>query len=143
MRDLQLAGGDLVTGTGGFTTVTGTDYLRQRIALALGEPYGDDPYNPAWGSMLPSYIGGPQDSGTDALVSSEVSRVLQLVMDAQQNQIAGWALTGSRSQYAAADVIASVESVSATSTWDTVSVTLTLTTQAGTQLTLTRTVTGT
>jgi phage baseplate assembly protein W len=142
IKDLQLAGGDLLASGRGFALVTGADYLRQRVATALGEPYGSDPYHPEWGSALAGYLGAPQDDGTPALVSSEVSRVLAQLMAAQQLMITGAAMTGTRSQLAAADVIAAVDSVDAAEGFrpDLIQVTVALTTQGGQQLQVTRTV---
>lgn len=143
MKDLQLSGGDLVIGSRGYQTVSGGAYLRQRIALALGEPYGDDPYHPQWGSTLPAMIGSPIRGGTETLITSEAARVLQQLMDAQQQQIIGWTLGGTRAQLTAADVIASVDSVSAAQSPDpgTVQLSVVLTTQAGAQIQVARTVT--
>lgn len=144
MRDLQLRNGDLLMGACGFATVDGSDYLTQRIATALQEPYGDDPYNPQWGSVLQSYIGQPIAADTSGLVSSEVARVLQQLQAAQAAQITNAAMTGTRSQYSAANILASVDSIDAAvapGAPDIVQVAITLTTQAQTQMTITRTVT--
>jgi hypothetical protein len=143
MRDLQLAGGDLVLSGGDFGTVNGAAYIRQRIATALAEPYGDDPFQPTWGSTLNSYLGAPITAGTSALVASEVSRVLSQLIAAQQRMIISWSLTGTRAQLAAADTIASVQSVNATVDADpeTIDVAIVLTTQAGQSIGITRTVT--
>ena len=130
-------------GSLGFAAVDGASYIRQRIATALGEPYGDDEYHPLWGSTLESFIGTPITSGTSALVSSEVSRVLQHLISAQQAQVTASALAGTRSVLSAADVIATVDSVSAAVGADPeiIQVVIALTTQAGAALTVTRTVT--
>ena len=143
IKDLQLVGGDLFPAGRGFATVTGTDYLRQRVATALAEPYGFDPYHPDWGSALLSYLGMPIDaSSTPALISSEVSRVLAQLVAAQQQQITAAALAGTRSRLGTDDVIGSVDSVSAQVSQrpDTVRVSVTLTTQGGQQVAVTRTV---
>lgn len=142
IKDLQLTGGDLTASGRGFATVTGADYVRQRVATALSEPYGSDPYHPDWGSALGSYLGAPQESGTSALITSEVSRVLAQLIAAQQLMIKSSAMTGTRSQLAAADVIATVDSVTASSATrpDAIAVAISLTTQGGQQLSLTRTV---
>jgi len=143
MKDLQLTGGDLLPAGRGFATVTGTEYLRQRVATALAEPYGFDPYHPEWGSALLSYLGVPIDAdSTPALVSSEVSRVLAQLVAAQQQQIIAAGLAGTRSQLGSDDVIGSVDSVSAAVTTrpDTVQVSVALTTQGGQQVAVTRTV---
>lgn len=144
IKDLALIGGDLLASGRGFGTVTGREYVRQRVATALAEPYGSDPYHPDWGSALHRCLGVPQDAGTPAMISSEVSRVLAQLIAAQQRMITASSLTGTRSQLAAADVIARVDSVNAAQAVrpDTISVTLAITTQGGEQLQVTRTVTG-
>jgi phage baseplate assembly protein W len=143
MRDLQLTGGDLVASGRGFATVTGADYVRQRVACALSEPYGSDPYNPAWGSALTGWLGAPQTAATQALVASEAQRVLNVLMAAQQLMLTSAALTQTRSQLNAADVISAVNGVTASngSRPDAVQVTVTLTTMGGQQITASRTVT--
>lgn len=142
MKDLQLVSGDLFPSGRGFATVTGAAYVRQRVATALAEPYGDDPYHPDWGSALGNYIGGPIGSGTPALISAEVSRVLAQIMAAQQQMIVATSLTGTKSQLAADDVIAAVDSVSASPGLrpDSIQVAVSLTTQGGQQLQVVRTV---
>jgi phage baseplate assembly protein W len=145
VQDLQLSSGDLVPAGRGFATVTGTPYLRQRIAMALQVPYGSDPFNPLWGSTLPLMIGSPQVSGTPSLISSEVSRVLQQIIAAQQLITTNAALTGSQTPLSAGDVIASVnsvQSVQSASDPETVQVTLALTTVSGQTVTISRTLSG-
>lgn len=142
MKDLQLVGGDLLASGRGFATVTGADYVRQRVATALSEPYGSDPYHPQWGSALQGYLGAPQNSASQAMVASETSRVLAALIAAQQLMITSSALAGTRSQLAASDVIAVVNGVSAAqgSRPDAIAVTVSLTTQGGQQLAVSRTV---
>ena len=145
MQDLQLSSGDLVVAGRGFGTVSGTAYLRQRIAMALQVRYGSDPYNPLWGSTLPAMIGQPQKSDVTSLVSSEVSRVLQQIIDQQQQVARNSSLTGSVTPYSSNDVIASVDSVSAVQSAadpTTIQVTVSLTTYAGQSITLSRTLSG-
>lgn len=143
MKDLQLTGGDLVASGRGFATVTGADYVRQRVACALSEPYGSDPFNPAWGSALTGWLGSPQTDGTQALVAAEVQRVLSALMAAQQVMLKAAALSGTRSQLNAADVIARVNSVTASAGTrpDAVQVSVALTTVGGQQVSASRTVT--
>lgn len=143
MKDLQLAGGDLLASGRGFATVTGTDYVRQRVACALSEPYGSDPYNPQWGSALTGWIGSPQGPGTQALVASEAQRVLSSLMAAQQVMLKAAALTQTRSRLNSDDVIARVNSVTASAGTrpDAVQVSVALTTVGGQQVSASRTVT--
>jgi phage baseplate assembly protein W len=147
VKDLQLAGGDLLPAGRGFATVTGSAYIRQRVATALAEPYGSDPYNPTWGSTLDNMLGAPQAADTATLVSAETSRVIQVLSAAQQVQVAASQANSTKSALNAADVIASVDSVSAavgtppSGRPDTVQVSVALTTLAGEQLQISRTVT--
>jgi phage baseplate assembly protein W len=143
LKDLQLAGGDLLPAGRGFATVTGAAYIRQRVATALAEPYGNDPYNPTWGSTLPSFLGTPQAADTATLVSAETARVVQQLSAAQQVQVAASGAAGTRSALNASDVIASVDSVTAAvgARPDTVGVSIALTTLAGQQIQISRTVT--
>lgn len=143
MRDLQISGGDLILQGGELATVNGSGYIRQRIATALAEPFGSDPYETGWGSYLESWLGQPITASTDGLVAAEASRVLSVLIAAQQQMITGWSLTGSRAQLAAADTIAQVLSVSAAvSSGDPsqIVVSMQLITQAGEQLSVIRTV---
>jgi len=142
IRDLQISGGDLIASGRGFATVTGAEYVRQRVATALAEPYGSDPFHPEWGSALQGYLGSPQAAGTQHLVSSEVSRVLAALIAAQQVIIASGTLAGSRSPLAAADVIASVNGVTASpgARPDVIAVSVSLTTQGGQSVQVSRTV---
>lgn len=143
MKDLQLVGGDLLPAGRGFALVDGSAYLRQRIAMALAEPYGSDPFHPQWGSTLSALVGQPERPGTDALVSSEAARVLQQIIDAQQQQLNRTALTGARSQFRAADIITAVDSVNASPAAgdpQTMLLSMSLTTAAQDQIHITRTV---
>lgn len=144
IKDLQLSGGDLLPSGSGFATVSGPAYIRQRVATALAEPYGSDPYNPTWGSTLSSFLGTPQAGDTSALVSAETSRVIQQLSAAQQVQVAASAAAGTRSALNSDDVIASVDSVHAAVAGrpDTVQVSVALTTLAGQLLQISRTVIG-
>jgi phage baseplate assembly protein W len=144
VKDLQLVGGDLLSSGRGFATVTGADYVRQRVATALSEPYGSDPFHPTWGSALPGYLGSPQGPETQALVAAEASRVLAALIAAQQLIVTSSAMTGTRSQLAAADVIAAVNSVTASagSRPDAIAVAVSLTTQGGQLVEVSRTVSG-
>lgn len=143
MKDLQLAGGDLLASGRGFATVAGADYVRQRVATALSEPYGSDPFNPNWGSALSGWIGMPQDPGTQAMVAAEAQRVLTSLMAAQQAALKAASMTGTRSQLHAEDVISVINSVTAAAGTrpDAVQVTVILTTLGGQQVQASRTVT--
>src|SRR6266704_695854 len=146
MKDLQISGGDLILTGGDLGTISGTGYIRQRIATALAEPYGSDPFQPTWGSVLYSWIGHAIRPGTDAMVASEVSRVMAQLVAAQRFMITSWSLTGAKAQLAAADTIATVVSMISTSIVSGLTsseVLIMLTTADGQQVGISRTITAT
>lgn len=140
MRTLALIGGDLVVGEGGYRQLTGAARIRQDLALALAEPFGHDPYHPEWGSVLASYIGEPLTAELEMLVRSEVVRVLQQYVAAQQADVAADALSGARSRYSHQDVVQEVESIETDVSHDVLRVAVALRTQSGATVRITRTV---
>jgi phage baseplate assembly protein W len=141
MKTLALVGGDLAVGDGGYRTLTGASRLRQDLALALAEPYGHDTYHPEFGSVLYAHIGEPLTPELELLVRSEIVRVIQQYVDAQQAQIAADALSGSRSRFSYQDVVKAVTSINTEIQYDTIKVTIALTTQSGATVKVLRTVT--
>lgn len=143
MKTLALQGGDLVVGPGGHKTITGSAKVRQDLALALGEPYGQDRFHPNWGSVLTDYVGRPVNSDTELLVRSEAARVVQMYIDVQRVEIVEDALAGRRSRFTTADVVARLDDVNTVIQFDTIRILLSLVTQAQENLTVSRTVTTT
>lgn len=141
MKTLALQGGDLVVGSQGHATISGNKKIRQDLALALGERYGNDRFHLTWGSTLPNYVGRPVTADSDLIVRSEVARVVQSYIDGQQAQIATDALSGTRSKYTTSDVVAQLNNIVTSIDLDTIHVKISLSTQAQESLTLTRTVT--
>jgi hypothetical protein len=140
MKTLALVGGDLALGDGGYRTLTGAARIRQDLALALAEPYGQDTYHPEFGSVLAAHIGEPLTPELELLVRSEVVRVVQQYVDSQQAQIAADALSGSRSRFSFQDVVQSVQSISTDIQYDTIKVSIALKTQSGGTVRVLRTV---
>lgn len=140
MQSLALSGGDLAIGPGGLQLVTGAGKIRQDVALALGESYGTDPFEPLWGSVLPQYVGLPVTADTPALVQAEVNRVLQQYIANQQAQLKAASTRNQTTALTTADIIRSVNSVDVTVLYDTIMVTISLTTMAGQSMTVSRTV---
>jgi len=143
VKTLALQGGDLVVGPGGHKTITGSAKVRQDLALALGEPYGQDRFHPNWGSVLTDYVGRPVNSDTELLVRSEAARVVQMYIDVQRVEIVEDALAGRRSRFTTADVVARLDDVNTVIQFDTIRILLSLVTQAQENLTVSRTVTTT
>jgi phage baseplate assembly protein W len=141
MKTLQLSGGDLVvTGRAGHQTITGLAKIRQDLALALAEPYGDDRFHPQWGSVLPNYVGTPISADTEMLVRSEVARVIQAYIGVQQNEVVNDALVGNRTRYSTADVVAEVTDIATAISWDTLRVKVTLRTVSNQSISITRSI---
>ncbi|WP_145911441.1 hypothetical protein [Kitasatospora viridis] len=127
-------------GEGGYGMLTGASRIRQDLALALAEPYGNDQYHPTWGSVLSSYIGQPLDAELELLVRSEVVRVLQQYVDGQAADLATDALSGARSRYDYGDVVSQIVSITTIPSFDTVVVAVELKTRAGAMVKIARTV---
>jgi phage baseplate assembly protein W len=140
VKTLALSGGDLVIGSGGLQLISGAAKIRQDLALCLAESYGTDPYHPEWGSVLPQYIGHPISSDTQLLVQAEVNRVIQQYMAQQQSMLSTAAANGKATTLTTADVVSGVNKVDVSISYDTVRVTINLTTLAGQTLTVSRTV---
>lgn len=140
MKTLALSNGDLVIGADGLKMLDGPSKIRQDIALALAENYGDDPYNPAWGSVLPRYLGEPITDDTPMLVQAEVNRILQQYMANQQTRLATASLNNTQHTVSTSEVIRTVNSIDVSVLYDTVTVLISLTTMAGQTMTISRTV---
>jgi phage baseplate assembly protein W len=135
-----LQGGDLVVGTQGHKTITGSARIRQDLALALGEPYGNDRFHPEWGSVLPHYVGRPIGPDTEMLVRSECARVVRTYIDIQRSEIVNDALAARRSRYTTSDVVSRLDKIDTSILYDTIRVKLSLVTQSQESLTVARTV---
>ncbi len=140
METLALSGGDLVVGPGGLQTLSGAAKIRQDLALALAEEYGADPYHSGWGSVLPQYLGEPVDDDIPMLVQAEVNRVLQQYMTGQQQQLATASANRQQHTIMTSEIIQTVNSVDVSVLYDTVKVVISLTTMAGQNLKISRTV---
>jgi len=140
VKTLALSNGDLVVGPGGLQLLDGPAKIRQDIALALGENYGDDPYNPGWGSVLLRYIGEPITDDLPMLVQAEVNRILQQYITNQQQRLAAAALNNQQHTISTSEIIRTVNSVDVSVQYDTITVLIDLTTMAGQTMTISRTV---
>lgn len=143
MKTLMLQNGDLAIGPRGHRTVTGSHKIRQDLALALGEEYGNDRFHPTWGSVLPNYTGRPITADTELLVRSEAARVVQVYIDTQRAEIVEDSLGGKRSRFTTADVVARLTDIDTMIAFDSIRVKLKLVTQSAELLTVARTVTTT
>ncbi len=140
MKTLALSGGDLVLGPGGLQLIDGAAKIRQDIALALGEDYGGDPYHAGWGSVLQQYIGEQITEDTPMLVQAEVNRILQQYISNQQATLSAAAVNNTQHTITTAEIIKTVNAVDVAVSYDTVTVLIDLTTMAGQNLKISRTV---
>lgn len=140
MKTLALQGGDLVVGPEGHKTITGSQRIRQDLALALGENYGNDRFHPAWGSTLPLYVGRPINDDANMLVRSEIARVVQSYIDTQRTEVLNDTLNGRRSRFTTADVVSKLNSISTSILYDTIRAKISLTTQSNENLSVSRSV---
>lgn len=140
MKTLALQNGDLVVTYGGHKTVSGRQKIAQEIALALGEPFGFDPYQKDMGSTLDDFFGEPINDMTDAMIEAEVIRVVNKYISVQQRQVLQDNLQQRQSRFDSSDVVTGVDSVSVTSNLDTILVQLVLRTASGGQVQVSRTV---
>lgn len=111
MQSLLVQNGDLVIGPSGYATVTGPARVKQDLKIALGERYGTDPYHPAWGSLLPTYVGRWLAPDQTLAVQQEVLRVVNNYLLVQRAMIQSDALQSNASRFSFADVISSVEKI--------------------------------
>lgn len=141
MKTLALANGDLVIGSHGHQTISGAPKIRQDLALALGEPLGNDRFHRLWGSTLPAYIGQPISDTTQAEIQAEAQRVINQYISVHDEYIVADQQVGGRSRFGTADVVSEVTAISVNQDFDTIRVGVSLRTLAGTTITVNRTVT--
>lgn len=140
MKTLALAAGDLVVGPTGHATISGSRKIRQELALHLGETYGADKYHPEMGSVLVEYIGEVIDDTTQMLVQAEVARVVQQYIGIQQREVLRDHLAARASRFDSSDVVTGIADISATVNFDTIRVSVTLTTAANETIQVNRTI---
>lgn len=126
MQTIGLVNGDFALDSGNFLTLTGKDKIRQDLALALTEEFGDDRFHPQWGSIIKRYLGQLINSQLQLLVKAEVLRVVKNYIAVQQAEVLADTQVDVVGRFSTADVVRQVLSVSATSTYDTINVVLVL-----------------
>ena len=129
---LTVAGGDLVQVGSQMQIVSGQDKLRQDLQLWLAERYGIDRFHPKMGSMLQSYIGSVIGQNTNAMVQQEVLRVLQ-----NYQRVQSMGFKAAPSMYSFAELLYSINGVAVSATYDTVSVSISITNGAAQTSTIT------
>lgn len=123
--DLSLLGSQLAI-------VSGTPKLAQDLQLWILESYGGDRFHPAMGSTLEAYIGSVINPATSVTMQNEVLRVLANYQRVQQ-----LGFTANPQLYSLAELLYSINDVSATISYDTVTAAVSVTSAAGQQATVT------
>lgn len=140
MKTLALDEGDLVVGSLGHETVSGSPKIRQDLANALGEEWDTDRFHRGqWGSTVMNYLGLPLDEEIEFEVRSEVSRVLGRYIDIQAAEVLDDVYGGRRSRFETADVVRKVSRIDTRADFDAIRISLSLVTGASNQVTVDRT----
>lgn len=122
---LAVSNGDLARQGGNLAVVWGIDKLKQDLQLWVAERFGGDRFHPAMGSILQDYIGTVISPRTRAEIEDEVMRVLD---NYQRVQIYGF--KRNPRLYSMTELLESVENISVSVNFDTVSVAVSVRTAA-------------
>lgn len=122
---LAVSNGDLARQGGNLAVVWGIDKLKQDLQLWVAERFGGDRFHPAMGSILQDYIGTVISPRTRAEIEDEVMRVLD---NYQRVQVYGF--KRNPRLYSMTELLESVENISVSVNFDTVSVAVSVRTAA-------------
>ena len=143
MYGLKVTNGDLaVMGDGNVVQVEGQERLQQEIAHWLLEPLGTDTLYNRFGSTLDELVGSPMLPQYIAEVRAEVGRVVQNYMAYQTRQMNEDRAKGEDvflKNWRDGDIIETLDGIAVNAVADTLTVTVKLTTVAGSKLTITQT----
>lgn len=140
MKQLQLRNGDFVPAPGGFAVVQGAAKIQQDLGAALRETLGDDRFHPRFGTVLGSVVGTVQGVEAQALIQSEITRMISNYMAVQTEKINADTTAGVKSRYTPDEIVSSVESIEVQQTYDTINVRVSISTAQGSIVTVLRSV---
>lgn len=140
MQTFAIVDGDLVLAAGNYLTLTGANKVKQDLYLALHERYRSDPYHPNWGTVLHRFIGAPMTPAVEQGAYNEVIRVVGNYMAVQADMINAHTVAGTRSVLNTSDVVNEITSAQAHAVGTDLLVNVSLSTMAGSQITIQRTV---
>lgn len=140
MKTMLLNEGDLVVSHRDYAFVTGTGKVAQDLRAAILEPLGNDRFHPGWGSTLDQFLAQIADEQTRTDIESEVNRVILNYASVQRDKIEADISSESDSRYSTDEILSRIEGVSATSSGDTMTVTIVLRTVSGEVVVLTEAV---
>lgn len=128
--------GDLALTGNQLAIVSGLTKLQQDMQLWVAERYGVDRFHPTYGSMLQYWIGGVVNASTNNRVSKELLRVLD---NYQRLQLK--AFKANPQLFSLTEMLASIDAVNISITYDTVQGAISFTNGSGNAATFTATAT--
>jgi phage baseplate assembly protein W len=114
MKTIAVSNGDIQLNGGKIQFAIGSDKLVQDIQRWLEEPIGTGFTTPNFGSLLPSMIGGNQNSSTVSAVTNEIQRVLQLYQGQQIINLQQAQNAAQLSYWNKSEIIQTIQSVNVT-----------------------------
>jgi phage baseplate assembly protein W len=114
MKTIAVSNGDIQLNGGKIQFAIGSDKLVQDIQRWLEEPIGTGFTTPNFGSLLPSMIGGNQNSSTVSAVTNEIQRVLQLYQGQQIINLQTAQNAAQLSYWNKSEIIQTIQSVNVT-----------------------------
>ena len=118
---LAISDGDLVQQGSQLGLVFGIDKLKQDVNMWMLEQHQGDRFHVSYGSILQDFIGGIANNATRAEVHGEVLRVLQNYQFAQLRRF-----RENPELFSASELLVSVDDVTTTLDYDTITVTIKL-----------------
>ena len=145
MKCMRVIDGDIsVGGDGKIVMVEGTERIKQELALWLLEPLGTDPVYPKFGADLWTYIGAPAFEDNLMAIRTEVTRVVNNYIAAQNERIAQDKHSMSNEEFLQCwtdyDIVTSISSINVSQTETDVRVIVSLSTAADTEVTVEQTI---
>lgn len=145
MKCMRVIDGDIsVGGDGKIVMVEGTERIKQELALWLLEPLGKDPVYPKFGADLWTYIGAPAFEDNLMAIRTEVTRVVNNYIAAQNERIAQDKQSMSNEEFLQCwtdyDIVTSISSINVSQTETDVRVIVSLSTAADTEVTVEQTI---
>lgn len=141
MKTFLLRNGDLDTGPGGFTLITGASKVKQDLSVALREPLGCDRFHTKWGTVLPEIIGEAISDEARLRVHSEVTRLVANYVAVQSDLIVADYSRNRRTRYSADEIVSGIKEIIIRQEMDRLYVKVVVTTSTNQQVPLTTTVT--
>jgi phage baseplate assembly protein W len=131
MQTLQVLDGDLVLSNGAFATITAAAKVAQDIEIAVLTPYGSDRFHARYGSVFESYVGQPSSPQTSALISAELTRVINNYMAVQLGQVKSAVAAGGQSPFGQNELVSSIGPITVQQQLDAFQVTASVSTASG------------